>query len=175
MGLIFVVQNISPVPATEVQITCVIDPDTKQHLVTCDICSQVIKLGIRGSIHPISQHRNSMNCRKMPVVLVWVTMTSKQSTWLCVLNLDSSNSESLCASSLSLQVCLKKYSWAFTVILLIEQDTLITMCMGQHQQHQVWQQHCTINLCEGVEQEWYMAIYGVPLILSVLSMLTGTG
>jgi hypothetical protein len=48
----------------EVQLTSVIDPDTKQHLVTCDLCSQVIKLGIRGSIHPISQHRDSVNCKR---------------------------------------------------------------------------------------------------------------
>jgi hypothetical protein len=41
----------------EVQFTSVIDPDTKQHLVTCDLCSQVIKFCIGGSIHPISQHR----------------------------------------------------------------------------------------------------------------------
>jgi hypothetical protein len=48
----------------EVQFTSVIDPDTKQHLVTCDLCSQVIKLGIRGSINPISQHRDSVNCKR---------------------------------------------------------------------------------------------------------------
>ena len=48
----------------EIQFTTVIDPDTKQHLVTCDLCSQVIKLGIRGSIHPISQHRDSVNCKR---------------------------------------------------------------------------------------------------------------
>ena len=41
-----------------------IDPETKQHLVTCDLCNQVIKLGIRGSIHPISQHRDSVNCKR---------------------------------------------------------------------------------------------------------------
>jgi len=38
----------------EVEFTSVIDPDTKQHLVTCDLCS---KLCINRSIHPISQHR----------------------------------------------------------------------------------------------------------------------
>jgi len=43
----------------EIQLTSVIDPETKQHLVTCDLCSQVIKLGIRGSIIRISQHRDS--------------------------------------------------------------------------------------------------------------------
>ena len=48
----------------EVQLTSVIDPETKQHLVTCDLCSQVIKLGIRGSIHPISQHRDSVSCKR---------------------------------------------------------------------------------------------------------------
>jgi hypothetical protein len=48
----------------EVQLTSVIDPETKQHLVTCDLCSQVIQLGIRGSIHPISQHRDSVKCKR---------------------------------------------------------------------------------------------------------------
>ena len=48
----------------EIQFTTVIDPDTKQHLVTCDLCSQVIKLGIRGSIGPISQHRDSEKCKR---------------------------------------------------------------------------------------------------------------
>ncbi|KIM86980.1 hypothetical protein PILCRDRAFT_4223 [Piloderma croceum F 1598] len=43
----------------EILLTSVIDCETKQHLVTCDLCSQVIKLGIRGSITPISQHRDS--------------------------------------------------------------------------------------------------------------------
>ena len=41
----------------EIQLTSVIDPETRQHLVTCDLCNQVIKLGIRGSIGPISQHK----------------------------------------------------------------------------------------------------------------------
>jgi hypothetical protein len=31
----------------DIQLTSVIDPETKQHSVTCDLCSQVIKLGIR--------------------------------------------------------------------------------------------------------------------------------
>ena len=48
----------------EIQLTSVIDPETEQLLVTCDLCSQVIKLGIRGSIHPISQHRDSVNCKR---------------------------------------------------------------------------------------------------------------
>ena len=29
----------------DIQLTSVIDPETKQHLVTCDLCSQVINLG----------------------------------------------------------------------------------------------------------------------------------
>ena len=32
----------------EIHLTSVIDPKSKQHLVTCDLCKQVIKLGIRG-------------------------------------------------------------------------------------------------------------------------------
>ena len=48
----------------EIQLTSVIDPDTKQHLVTCDLCSQVIKLGVRGSINRISQHRDSEKCKR---------------------------------------------------------------------------------------------------------------
>ena len=48
----------------EIQLTSVIDPETKQHLVTCDLCSQVIKLGIRGSITPISKHRDSEKCKR---------------------------------------------------------------------------------------------------------------
>ena len=48
----------------QVQLTSVIDPETKQHLVTCDLCSQVIKLGIKGSIHPIFQHRDSVKCKR---------------------------------------------------------------------------------------------------------------
>ena len=30
---------------------------------TCDLCSQVIKLGTRGSITPISKHRDSVKCK----------------------------------------------------------------------------------------------------------------
>ena len=52
----------------EIQLTTVIDPETRQHLVTCD---QVIKLGIRGSIGPISQHRDSEKCKR------WVFKVSK--------------------------------------------------------------------------------------------------
>src|SRR5882762_1287361 len=48
----------------EIQLTSVIDPETKQHVVTCDLCSQVIKLGIRGSINCISQHRDGVKCRR---------------------------------------------------------------------------------------------------------------
>ena len=48
----------------DIQLTSVIDPETKQHLVTCDLCSQVIKLGIRGSITRISQHRDGVKCRR---------------------------------------------------------------------------------------------------------------
>ena len=48
----------------EIQLTSVIDPETKQHLVTCDLCSQVITLGIRGSIIHISQHRDSEKCKR---------------------------------------------------------------------------------------------------------------
>ena|SRR6266436_6461282 len=47
----------------DIQLTSVIDPETKQHLVTCDLCSQVIKLGIRGSINFISQHRDGVKFR----------------------------------------------------------------------------------------------------------------
>ena len=47
----------------EIQLTSVIDPETKQHLMTCDLCSQVIKLGIRGSINCISQHRDGEKCK----------------------------------------------------------------------------------------------------------------
>jgi hypothetical protein len=48
----------------EIQLTSIIDPETKQHLVTCDLCSQVIKVGIRGSIAPISEHRDSVKCKR---------------------------------------------------------------------------------------------------------------
>jgi hypothetical protein len=48
----------------EIQLTSVIDPETKQHSVTCDLCSQIIKLGIRGSINPISLHRDSEKCKR---------------------------------------------------------------------------------------------------------------
>jgi hypothetical protein len=48
----------------DIQLTSVIDPETKQHLVTCDLCSQVIKLGIRGSITCISQHRDGVKCKR---------------------------------------------------------------------------------------------------------------
>ena len=34
----------------EIQLTSVVELETKQHFVTCDLCIQVIKLGIRGSI-----------------------------------------------------------------------------------------------------------------------------
>jgi hypothetical protein len=43
----------------KIQLTSVIDPETKQHSVTCDLCSQIIKLGIIRSINPISLHRDS--------------------------------------------------------------------------------------------------------------------
>ena len=43
----------------EIQLTSVVELETKQHFVTCDLCIQVIKLGIRGSINCISQHRDS--------------------------------------------------------------------------------------------------------------------
>src|SRR5882762_7241039 len=48
----------------EIQLTSVIDPETKQHSVTCDLCSQVIKLGIRGSINRISQHGDCERCKR---------------------------------------------------------------------------------------------------------------
>jgi hypothetical protein len=48
----------------EIQLTSVIDPETKQHSVTCDLCSQIINVGIRGSIAPISQHRDSEKCKR---------------------------------------------------------------------------------------------------------------
>jgi hypothetical protein len=48
----------------EIQLTSIIDPETKQHSVTCDLCNQVIKLGIRGSINHISQHRDGENCKR---------------------------------------------------------------------------------------------------------------
>jgi hypothetical protein len=48
----------------EILLTSVIDPQTKQHLVTCDLCNQIIKLGIRGSIVPISLHRDSEKCKR---------------------------------------------------------------------------------------------------------------
>ena len=48
----------------DIQLTSVIDPETKQHSVICDLCSQVIKLGIRGSITRISQHRDGEKCRR---------------------------------------------------------------------------------------------------------------
>jgi len=48
----------------EIHLTSVIDLKSKQHLVTCDLCRQVIKLGIRGSITPISQHRDSEKCKR---------------------------------------------------------------------------------------------------------------
>ena len=48
----------------EIQLTSVIDPETQQHFVTCDLCTQVIKLGIRGSITHISQHRDSEKCKR---------------------------------------------------------------------------------------------------------------
>ena len=48
----------------EVQLTSVIDPETKHHEVTCDLCSQVVNLGIRGSINRISQHRESERCKR---------------------------------------------------------------------------------------------------------------
>ena len=55
----------------EIQLTSVINPETRQHLVTCDLCNQVIKLGMRGSIGPISQHRNSEKCER------WIFKVSK--------------------------------------------------------------------------------------------------
>ena len=48
----------------EIQLTSIIDPETKQHSVTCDLYNQVIKLGIRGSINRISQHRDGENCKR---------------------------------------------------------------------------------------------------------------
>ena len=54
----------------EIQLTSVIDPETKQHLVTCDLCSQVIKLGIRGSITCISQWW-LFNCIQLPISPFW--------------------------------------------------------------------------------------------------------
>ena len=48
----------------EIQLTSVIDPETKEHSVTCDLCSQAIKLGIRGSINCISQHRDGEKCKR---------------------------------------------------------------------------------------------------------------
>jgi len=48
----------------EIQLTSVIDPETKQHSMTCDPCSQIIKLGIRGSINCISQHRDGERCKR---------------------------------------------------------------------------------------------------------------
>ena len=57
----------------EIQLISVIDPETRQHLVTCDLCNQIIKLaiGIRGSIGPISQHIDSEKCKR------WVFEVSK--------------------------------------------------------------------------------------------------
>jgi len=42
----------------KIQLTFVIRPETKQHSVTCDLYSQVIKLGIREFINHVSQHRD---------------------------------------------------------------------------------------------------------------------
>ena len=47
----------------EIQLTYIIDKET-EHPVTCDLCSQVIKLGIRGSINCISQHRDGEKCKR---------------------------------------------------------------------------------------------------------------
>ena len=60
----------------ETQLTSVIDPDTKQHLVTCDLCGQVIQLGVRGSIICISQHRDSEKCKRR--VFSMVKLDSKK-------------------------------------------------------------------------------------------------
>ena len=48
----------------EVQLTSVIELEIKQHSVTCDLCSQVITLGVKGSIIHISQHRDSERCER---------------------------------------------------------------------------------------------------------------
>jgi hypothetical protein len=45
-----------------IQLTSVIDLENKA--MTCDLCSQVIKLGIRGSINHISQHRDGEKCKR---------------------------------------------------------------------------------------------------------------
>src|ERR1700676_4015106 len=47
-----------------IQLTSVIDLENKEHSMTCDLCSQVIKLGIRGSINHISQHRDGEKCKR---------------------------------------------------------------------------------------------------------------
>src|ERR1700676_1504087 len=47
-----------------IQLTSVIDLENKEHSMTCDLCSQVIKLGIRGSINHISQHRDGERCKR---------------------------------------------------------------------------------------------------------------
>jgi len=45
-------------------LTSVIDPETKQHSVCCDLCGQTLKLGIRAAGNPLIQHRGSDLCKK---------------------------------------------------------------------------------------------------------------
>lgn len=46
------------------QLTSVIDPETKHHIVTCDLCGSTINLGMWASGHPLIQHRGSATCNK---------------------------------------------------------------------------------------------------------------
>jgi hypothetical protein len=47
-----------------VVITSIVDPVSKNHLITCDKCGKVVKLGNREAGNRIFQHRGSKDCIK---------------------------------------------------------------------------------------------------------------
>ena len=46
------------------QLTSIIDTETKRHSVACDLCGCILNLGIKGSGHPLTQHKGSTACRR---------------------------------------------------------------------------------------------------------------
>jgi len=62
-----VVPITTPVKITfpdKTELWTVIDPDTGQHSVQCDLCSKNLKAGLQGSGNTITMHRNGKDCEK---------------------------------------------------------------------------------------------------------------
>lgn len=46
-----------------VQLTSVIDPETRIHYMTCDLCDQSVNIGKNGNAQPLIGHRASGRCK----------------------------------------------------------------------------------------------------------------